>query len=207
MQLFFLRRRVHQWSVVLSLLIGPCSVFSQGTINVDGKEFVKARPAYFKPHRGLFYSVYISPVVTVDPLAFGGKSTFGASLGSKFNLWESKTPESPLTGLKIRGFYTAIGYEYYPKQYDKAYASIWMRCKAIIPLSAKADAIYATGYGLKGFSARYCVGFEVGVVTIFLCGEVWYSKALEGPHPVTRSPYTNAGEIMAVVPLWTRKEK
>lgn len=182
-------------------------VFGQDTISVGGKVFQRYRPKYFSPHRGLFYSIYVSPVITIDPLGFGGKSALGVSLGSKFRLWESKTPENLLTGIKIRGFYTAFGYEYYPRQYSKSYASLWMRIKAFIPLAGKADLIYASGYGLRGISTRYCVGFEVKSITIFLCGEFYFYHALGSTHPNFESPYTNAGEIMAVIPLINRKEK
>ena len=181
--------------------------YAQNSISVDGKEFTRYRPKYFSPHRGIFYSIFLSPVVTVDPLGFGGKSTYGMSLGSQIRLWESKTPENLLTGIKIRGFYTAFGHEYYPQQYSKTYASLWLRFKAFIPLAGKIDYIYASGYGLKGLTIRYCAGFEVKKITIFVCGESWFYYALGGRHPNFETPYTNAGEIMAVIPVFTRKEK
>ena len=180
---------------------------AQKTISVDGREFTRYRPKYFSPHRGLFYSIYFSPVVTVDPLGFGGKSTYGMALGSQISLWESKTAENPLTGIKIRGFYAAFGHEYYPQQYSKTYASLWLRIKAFIPLAGKIDYIYASGYGKTGITLRYCAGFEVKKITIFVCGESWFYYALGGPHPNFDTKYTNAGEIMAVIPIFTRKEK
>ena len=191
----------------VAFLIGAFHAGAQNTISVDGKAFTRYSRKYFKPHRGIFYSLYLSPLVTVDPLGLGGKSTYGISLGSQFRLWESKTPENLLTGLKVKGFYTAVGYEFYPKQYDKVYASLWLRFKAFIPLDGKIDYIYAYGYGLKGLTIRYCVGFEVKRITIFVCGEFYFFQALGGLHPNFETPYTNAGEIMAVIPVFTRKEK
>lgn len=194
-------------SLFAALLICFLDTAAQSTISVDGKNFIGYKPKYFRPHRGIFYSIYLSPVFTVDPLGLGGKSTYGMALGSQIRLWESKTPENLLTGLKIKGLYTAFGYEYYPRQYSKTYASLWLRIKAFIPLAGKIDYIYASGYGLKGITVRYGVGFEVKRITIFLCGELWYFHALGGRHPNFETPYTNAGEIMAIIPVFTRKEK
>ena len=190
-----------------AFVIGAFDAGAQNTISVDGKEFTSYKPKYFTSHRGIFYSVYLSPVLTVDPLGLGGKSTYGLSIGSQISLWENKTPDNVLTGLKIKGLYTALGYEYYPRQYDKAYASLWIRIKAFIPLAGKIDYIYAYGYGLQGITTRYCVGFEVKKITIFLCGEIWFKHLLGGPHPNFETPYSNHGEIMAVIPVFSRKEK
>ncbi len=173
---------------------------------VDGKIFNPYRAGHFRPHRGIYYSLFVSPVLTIDPLGFGEKSTYGISLGSQIRLWESKTPENILSGFKFKGLYTAAGYEYYPQQYDKIYASLWLRIHAFIPLCGKFDYIYATGYGLKGISYRFCAGVEFRKVSLFLCGEYYFYQLL-GPHPNSESPYTNAGEIMAIIPVFTRKEK
>ncbi len=185
-----------------------CSPTAAQKTTIDGKEFQPYSASHFKPHRGLFYQIYLSPVVTVDPLGISGSSTYGISLGSRINLWESKTPDKKLSGLKMKGFYLAGGYEYYPQQYDKIYTSLWLRIKTFMPLAAKADLIYATGYGLQGITYRFCVGFEVKTISLFFCGEISGSfyKYL-GPHPNTESPYGNAGSILAVIPVFTRKEK
>jgi hypothetical protein len=200
-------------SAVKALLLLPCLVFygfflaAQQNVTVDGQNFNRYNRRYFSPHRGLFYTIYVSPVLTVDPLGFGGKSTYGIALGSRIRLWESKTPDNSFTGLKIAGLYTALAYEYYPKQYDKIYASLWLRVKSFIPLAGRADYIYAKGYGLSGISYRFGVGTEVKGISLFVCGEYYFSHALGGPHPNSESPYTNAGEILAVIPIFTRKEK
>lgn len=178
------------------------------TIKVDGKSFEKYKSSYFNPHRGLFYTLYFAPVVTVDPLGIGGKSTYAVSLGGRVNLWESKSVFNKLNGLKVSGFYLGGGFEYYPQQYNKTYISAWMRIKTFMPLVARMDGIYASGYGLKGLTTRFCFGFEIKSVTILLCGEV-YKKYINGLgyHPNTESPYANAGNIMLIVPLVTRKDK
>ena len=159
------------------------------TKNLDGQEYKKYSPTYFKPHRGLFYNIYFSPVVTVDPLGFGGKSTYGLGLGTRFNLWESKTPANKYSGLKVSGMYLAFAYEYYPQQYNKTYGSLWIRIKALIPLATRWDIIYATGYGLQGVNYRYCVGFELKSISVFLCGETFgFFPVKFGQHPRELSP-------------------
>lgn len=175
---------------------------------MDGKTYTAYRASHFKPHRGLFYTLYASPVITVDPLGFGGTSTYGLGLGARINLWESKTPPGKYSGLKVTGFYTALAYEYYPKQYDKSYISMWLRIKTIVPLAARADLVYSTGYGLQGITYRYCFGFEVKRITVFFCGETggpWFQNL--GPHPASESPYANAGAIMLVIPIYERRDK
>lgn len=198
---------IHGLGATICIILTGITATAQGT-TIDGKEFESYRAGHFKPHRGLFYQLYLSPVVTVDPLGISGKSTYGISLGSRINLWESKTPDKKLSGLKMKGFYFAGGYEYYPQQYDKIYGSLWLRIKTFMPIAAKADLIYATGYGLQGITYRFCVGFEVKSISIFFCGEISGSfyKYL-GPHPNTESPYGNAGSILAIIPVFTRKEK
>ena len=176
------------------------------TRNLDGKEYKRYSSSYFKPHRGLFYNIYFSPVYTVDPLGFGGKSTYGLGLGTRINLWESKTPASKYSGMKVTGLYLAFAYEYYPQQYNKTYGSLWVRIKALIPLAARMDILYCTGYGLQGVNYRYCFGFEVKSVTVFICGEVTgYFPIKFGQSPKEVSPYANAGAIMLNIPLYTRK--
>ncbi len=177
-------------------------------INVDGKSFAKYSQKPFSPHRGLFYSLYSAAIVTVDPLGLGGKSTYAISLGGRLTIWESKSNFDKLSGLKIAGLYLGGGYEYYPQQYNKAYISGWIRIKTFMPLVARVDRIYATGYGLQGFSTRYCFGFEVKSLTLLLCGETYTAYVPNlGFHPNTESLYTNAGAVMLIVPLLTRKDK
>ena len=194
--------------LVLSVvfLVGFFQARSQ-EISLDGKEFTKYSRSYFSPHRGLFYSIYVSPVLTVDPLGLGGKSTYGIALGSQIRIWENKSADRSLTGLKLKGFYTAFGYEYYPRQIDKLYTSLWIRIKTFMPLTGKIDVVYAYGNGRKGLASRYCVGFELEKISIFFCGEITGFTNVFGPHPYRDSPYTNVGEILAIIPVFTRIEK
>ena len=206
---FFLSRvRYLAGTISLLCFILSNTATSAQKTNIDGKEFQPYRASHFRPHRGLFYQLYVSPVVTVDPLGISGPSTYGIALGSRINLWESKMPDKKLSGLKMKGLYLAAGYEYYPQQYDMIYGSLWLRIKTFMPIAAKADLIYATGYGLKGITYRFCVGFEVKTISIFFCGSIsgsFYNYL--GPHPNTESPYGNAGSILAIIPVFTRKVK
>ena len=181
--------------------------FAQNSIDVNGKSFTRYNSTYFKPHRGLFYTLYLSPVVTVDPLALGGKSTYAIALGSRFRIWESYSANDKLGGLKMKGIYTAIAYEYYPQQYSKTYISLWARVQNFLPIAFKGDLIYAQGYGLQGFSSRYGIGVEVKSISIFLCGELYKLYSNLGLHPNAETPYTNAGEILAIIPIYDRKGK
>lgn len=193
---------------VLLLLTAQGIVCAQDTRQIDGQTYTPYRASYFKPHRGLFYTLFVTPVVTVDPLGFGGTSTYGIGAGARLNIWESKTPPGKLSGLKMTGFYGAAAFEYYPKQYNKSYASLWLRIKTIVPLAARADLVYSTGYGLQGITYRYCFGFEVKKITLFFCGETggpWFTYL--GPHPRTESPYANSGSILLVIPVYERKDK
>jgi hypothetical protein len=193
--------------LILLLLIGGTHASAQDK-QIDGKSFTPYKSSHFRPHRGLFYSVFVSPVLTVDPLGFGGESTYALGAGIRVNLWESKTPPSPLSGLKMTGLYLAAGMEYYPQQYDKYYGSLWLRMKSFIPLVARADLIYATGYGLQGVTYRYGFGFEIRKVTVLLCGESMGPFFVDlGAHPNTESPYANAGAILLVIPVFERKDK
>jgi hypothetical protein len=200
-------RFIRGLSAAICIILAGIDASGQKT-TIDGKEFESYRAGHFRPHRGLFYQFYVSPVITVDPLGLGGMSTYGMSLGARINVWESKTPDKKFSGLKMKGFYLAGGYEYYPQQYDKIYGSFWLRIKTFMPITAKVDMIYATGYGLQGFSSRFCFGFEVKKISIFLCGETYraYQAGL-GYHPNSETPYANAGSIMAIIPIYTRKEK
>lgn len=193
----------------VALLMVSCNLLSaQSTLSVDGKTFTRYQSKYFKPHRGIFYTLYLSPVLTVDPLAIGGKSTYAIALGSRFRIWESYSANNKLGGLKMKGIYTALAFEYYPQQYSKTYVSAWARVQNFLPIAFKADLIYARGYGLQGFSSRWGIGIEIKNISLFLCGELYkaYSPTL-GYHPNTESHYTNAGEIMAIIPVLDRKDK
>jgi len=191
-----------------AILVSTGSSSAQTLITVDGKSYTKYKPAYFKPHRGLFYTLFLSPVVTVDPLQLGGKSTYGISLGSRIRIWESYSANNNWGGLKLKGIYTAVGYEYYPQQYSKTYLSMWARFQNFLPIAFKGDLIYARGYGLQGLSSRWGIGFEVKSISVFLCGETYtYHSPELGYHPNTKSPYTNAGAILVIIPIYDRKEK
>ncbi len=195
------------WLIIIFLFSSSVSLCAQSK-SIDGRQFSTYHSGYFKPHRGIFYSLYFSPVYTVDPLGFGGKSTYGLGLGTQINLWESKTLPSRYSGLKITGLYTAIGFEYYPQQYNKSYLSLWLRIKSIIPLVAKADMVYSRGYGLQGVTYRYCFGFEVKKVTVLLCGETGGPFFYDlGKHPKTESPYANAGAVLLIIPFFNRRER
>jgi hypothetical protein len=179
---------------------------AQNTTEVDGKTFTRYQSKYFRPHRGIFYTLFVSPVVTVDPLNLGGKSTYAIAVGSRFRIWESYTANNKLGGLKLKGIYTAVAYEYYPQQYSKTYLSLWARIQNFLPIAFKGDLIYARGYGLQGFSSRYGIGIELKNISLFLCGELYKADSPRfGFHPNTESPYTNAGEILAIIPIYDRK--
>jgi len=169
----------------------------------DGKTFRPYHAKFFKPKRPLQYNLYLSPVLTVDPLGLGGKSTYGMGAGSRINLWESKSSDNNLQGLRIKGFYTAAGYELFPRQSDNVYASLWMRVSTFMPLTARIDYVYSYGKGLRGMSTRYCVGFEVKNVSLFLAGTTTrFLSERFGDHPYLDSPYSNVGSILLVVPLY-----
>lgn len=181
--------------------------FAECQVIVDGKTFSAYSRKHFRPHRGLFYQIYASPLLTVDPLALGGKTTYAAAVGARFNVWESRSPYQKLSGLRVHGFYFGGAYEFYPQQFDKLYSSFWLRFKSIMPITARVDFILAHGYGLVGFSRRYGFGFEVKNMTVLLCGEYqWgYYEGL-GWHPVTESKYANQGSIHLIVPLIVRNQ-
>lgn len=201
---------LRQVCLLAPVFLFTLSSFAQNsTTEVDGKTFTRYQPKYFRPHRGVFYTLFVSPVITLDPLDITGKSsTYGISLGSRFRIWESYTANNKLGGLKLKGFYTAIGHEYYPQQYSKTYFSVWARIQNFLPIAFKGDVIYAHGYGLRGWSGRWGIGIELKKITVFLCGETYTYKSPEfGLHPNTRSPYTNAGEFLVIIPIYSRKEK
>lgn len=167
----------------------------------DGNEFSAYRPSAFTPKRGLFYTLYLAPVYTVDPLGLGGKSTYALSLGTRLSIWETKTEE--LKGLKIKGWYVGAGYEYYPQQFDAIYFSAWLRVKTFIPLAGKIDWMYAFDDISSGLLTRYSIGIEVKRLTLFIGGST-FSLINGKEHPSTRSRYTNAGSISLLIPVYTR---
>jgi hypothetical protein len=168
---------------------------------IDGKEFSAYSPGAFKPKHGLYYSLYVSPVYTIDPLGLGGKSTYALSVGARINLWESKSHD--LKGLKIKGWYIGGGYEYYPQQFDMAYFSIWLRVKTFIPLVGKIDKIYAFDGTYRGLMTRYCIGVEVKKLSLMLSGST-FGPINGEDQPVSYSEYTTAGSILLIIPLYTR---
>ena len=168
---------------------------------IDGKDFSTYKPGAFKPKHGLYYSLFVSPVYTIDPLGLGGKSTYALSLGARINLWESKSPD--LKGLKIKGWYIGGGYEYYPQQFDMAYLSIWLRVKTFIPLVGKIDKIYAYDGTYRGLMTRYCIGVEVKKLSLMLSGST-FGPINGEDQPVYYSEYTTAGSIILIIPLYTR---
>ena len=172
-------------------------------VSFDGKAYKPYKARYFKPRQPLQYNLYFSPVLTVDPLGLGGKSTYGLGAGSRINLWESRSSDNSLQGLKIKGFYTALGYELFPRQSDNAYLSLWLRVATFMPLTARIDYVYSDGNGLRGISTRYCVGFEVKNVSLLLAGTTtrFLSKRF-GEHPYLNSPYSNVGSILLVIPVY-----
>ncbi|HEX8039299.1 MAG TPA: hypothetical protein VF490_09105 [Chryseosolibacter sp.] len=183
----------------LILLHWPCR--GQDAV-IDGKTFKAYKAGAFKPKRPLLYNVYVSPVLTVDPLGISGKSTYGVGIGSRINLWESKASDNSLQGLRIKGFYTSFGYEYFPLQSDNVYASLWLRIKTFMPLAGRIDRVFSFGNGLKGTSTRYCLGFEVKGISVFLAGTTTrFLSPVFGEHPYLNSPYTNVGSILLVVPI------
>lgn len=184
-------------AVIFIVIVDSMAVAQQKTI--DGKDFTAYKSGAFKPRHGLYYSIYLSPVLTVDPLGLGGKSTYALSLGTRINLWESKSPD--VKGLKIKGWYIGGGYEYYPQQFDMAYLSIWLRVKTFIPLVGKIDKIYAFEGESRQIMTRYCIGVEVKKLSLFLSGTT-YTPINGVEQPV--SDYTTAGSIILVIPLYTR---
>jgi hypothetical protein len=195
--------RVIRYSIPFAIFLFSIQPIYSQTRVIEGKEFTRYRPKYFKPKLRIHYNIYLSPSLTVDPLNIGGKSAYAISVGTRINLWESKTPMKALQGLKVNGWYFGGGYEYYPQQYDKIYASLWIRIKTFMQFVGRLDAVYSYGYGLQGTGARYCAGFEVKKITILVCGELY---GINQPnHPHTRSEYFNQAAIFVVIPVYTKK--
>jgi hypothetical protein len=197
----------------LPLLLFLSSVISISTVEhlfaqtklIDGQNYTRYKPGLFKPKKGLDYTIYFSPVLTIDPLGVGGKSTYAIGAGTNVVLWESKSAANSLQGLKIQNFYMGLGYEYYPQQYDKLYISMGIRIKTFMPLAARMERFIDFGENAIGTSARFCFGFEIKKITIFLCGVSDYRVFSKDPtvfHPFVYSKYSNAGAILLVIPVY-----
>jgi hypothetical protein len=171
---------------------------------IEGKEYKPYQPRYFKPKFHLRYTLYLSPIVTVDPLGIGGKSAYALAAGVRINLWESKTPILSNTGLKVNGWYLGGGYEFFPQQYDKIYSSLWIRIKTFMQFVGRLDGVYSYGYGVTGIGSRYSAGFEVKKITIMVCGELFY-LAGQRDHPGLYSDYFNKAAIFVIIPIYTKK--
>jgi hypothetical protein len=186
-----------------------CDIVTAQQKTVDGQTYTKYKRAYFTPKRGLNYSLYVAPVLTVDPLGLGGKSTYALSIISRITLWESKLAGQQLQGLRIKGLYTSLGYEYYPQQFDNLYASLWLRVKTFMPIVARMDGLYSFGYGKQGIASRFCFGFEIRKFTVLLSGTIYSASTVKlfGDHPTTDSPYSNAGAIMLLIPVYNHEVK
>lgn len=172
---------------------------------IDGQNYTRYKSGYFKPKKGVNYSFFVSPVLTVDPLGVGGKSTYALGVGTNVVLWESKTVSNSLQGLKIQNFYMGLSYEYYPQQYDKVFISMGIRIKTFMPLAARMERIIDIGENSIGTSARFCFGFEIKKVTIFVCGVSDYYALSKDPtvlHPYAYTKYANAGAILLVIPVY-----
>jgi hypothetical protein len=169
---------------------------------IDGKAYAPYHAGAFRSKRPLQYNLYLSPLLTVDPLGISGKSTYGIGAGWRINLWETKSKDNSLQGLKIKGFYGALGYEYFPRQSDNIYASIWLRVKTFMPIAGRIDRVFSYGDGLKGTSTRYCLGFEIRSISVFLAGTTTqFISPVFGEHPYLNSPYANVGSILLVIPV------
>jgi hypothetical protein len=191
--------------VVCSLVF--TNIFAQEKI-IDNKVFKQYKASYFRPKRGLNYTLCFAPVLTVDPLGIGGKSTYALSAVTNITLWESKLNAASLQGLRFKEFYTAVGYEYFPKQFDQIFASIGVRIKTFMPLALRMDGMYSFGYGLIGTSTRFCVGFEIRNIAFYATGTTSGGTIKYfGDPPASRSKYVNVGSIMLVIPLYHHEGK
>jgi hypothetical protein len=198
-----LPRRCVSLCLSTCFLVFTCSFTRAQDVTIEGKTFKAYKSRYFKQKTPFQYNLYLSPVLTVDPLGVGGKSTYGLGVGSRINLWESKAADNSLQGLRIKGFYTALGYELYPQQSDNLYASLWLGVKTFMPITARIDYVYSYGNGLRGTSTRYCLGFEVKKVSVLLTGTTThFLSPVFGEHPYLDSPYTNVGSILLVIPVY-----
>ena len=185
-------------TVSLIIVLSHHEIFAQ-TKTLNGQEYTKYKRKHFEPKKSLTYSIFVSPVLTVDPLGVRGTSTYGFGAGGTINLWESKSVTSALQGLKLQSFYIGAGFENYPQTFDKVYFSLGLRIKTFIPIAARMERMVDIGKDKVGTSARFCLGLEFKKVTLFVCGVTDYS--LESP--VFESKYTNVGAILLVIPVYT----
>jgi hypothetical protein len=193
-----LSARTHLVTIAIVFLLSFDSSFAQ-TRTLNGLEYTKYRAKHFKPKKGLSYSLYLSPVLTVDPLGVRGQSTYAFGGGGNITLWESKQVTNALQGLKIQSVYFGGGYENYPQQFDKVYFSFGLRIRTFMPLAARMERVIDIGKDKVGTSARFCLGFEIKNITILLSGTTGWS----GNTPVFDSKYSNVGAILLVIPVYT----
>lgn len=174
---------------------------------IDGLPFSPYKSSDFRGKINLKYQLYVSPLLTVDPLGLGGRSAYALGVGARVNIWESKEETTLLSGLRLRGVYGALGYEYFPQQFDNVYGSIWFRIRTFIPISARVDALYSFGEGRQGIASRFCFGVEVKQFALLLSGTIYsaLSRQIFGEHPIYHSEYSNAGGIMLIIPVYHNK--
>jgi hypothetical protein len=182
----------------LAIVLSCCSALAQ-TKTLNGKEYTKYKRKHFEPKKGLSYSFFVSPVITVDPLGVRGKSTYAFGGGGTLTLWESKAASSALQGLKLQSLYIGAGFENYPQSFDKVYFALGLRIKTFIPIAARMEQMIDIAGDKVGTSVRFCLGLEFKRVTLFVCGVTGYSIET----PVFDSPYSNAGAILLVIPVYT----
>jgi hypothetical protein len=183
---------------------------AQAQKTVDGQTFTRYKAGHFRSEKPLNYNLFLAPLITVDPLGIGGKSTYALSAGSQITLWESKLDVKSLQGLRIKELYTALGYEFFPKQFDNLYASLGIRIKTFMPIVARMDGMYSFGDGRRGIATRFCFGFEIERFTVLLSGTIISGNSYEifgDFHPTTYSPYSNAGGILLLIPIYNHKSQ
>lgn len=183
---------------------------AQAQKTVDGQTFTLYKARHFKSKKTLHYNLFLAPLITVDPLGLGGKSTYALSAGSQVTLWESKHNVKLLQGLRFKELYTTLGYEFFPKQFDNLYASLGIRIKTFMPIVARMDGMYSFGDGRRGIATRFCFGFEVERFTVLLSGTIISSnsyKLFGDFHPTAYSSYSNAGGILLLIPIYNHKAK
>jgi hypothetical protein len=199
-------RCLYNLGLTLCIAIASTAIaFAQQPATNDAP-FTRYRASDFRK-TNLHYILYVSPFITVDPLGLGGRSAYAISVGTRINLWESKEQTALLSGLKLQGIYGAVGYDFFPQQFDNVYGSLWFRIRTFIPISARMDALYSFGNGRQGVATRFCFGVEVRQLTLLLSG-ILYSAATNkifGEHPVSYTEYSNAGAIMLVIPVYRNK--
>jgi hypothetical protein len=196
-------------AVIFSVaILAAIEAFPQNN-SKNGLPFTRYKASDFRSKIHVKYLLYVSPLITVDPLGLGGKSAYAISLGTRINFWESKQQTALLSGLKLRGIYGALGYEYFPQQFDNLYGSVWFRIRTFIPISTRWDALYSFGDGRQGVASRFCFGVEVKQFTLLLSGTIYSAgtQRIFGEHPVYHSEYSNAGAIMLIIPFHRNEDR